>query len=60
MAYVIERESRSGRRYVGIYQAADGKYKSAGSPVGIDLSGILERKNAARRAWIASNVSGRT
>lgn len=31
MAYVIERESRSGTRYVGIYQAADGKYKSAGT-----------------------------
>jgi integrase len=31
MAYVIERESRSGARYVGIYQAADGKYKSAGT-----------------------------
>jgi integrase len=31
MAYVIERESRSGRRYVGIYRAADGKYKSAGT-----------------------------
>jgi hypothetical protein len=31
MAYVIERESRSGRRYVGIYRAADGKYKSAGA-----------------------------
>jgi integrase len=31
MAYVIGRESRSGRRYVGIYRAADGKYKSAGT-----------------------------
>jgi integrase len=31
MAYVIERESRSGRRYVGIYRTADGKYKSAGT-----------------------------
>ena len=31
MAYVIERESRSGARYVGIYPAADGKYKSAGT-----------------------------
>ncbi|HEX6525081.1 MAG TPA: tyrosine-type recombinase/integrase [Streptosporangiaceae bacterium] len=31
MAYVIERESRSGARYVGIYKAADGKYKSAGT-----------------------------
>ena len=31
MAYVIERESRSGARYVGIYRAADGKYKSAGT-----------------------------
>ena len=31
MAYVLERESRSGARYVGIYQAADGKYKSAGT-----------------------------
>ena len=31
MAYVIERESRSGPRYVGIYRAADGKYKSAGT-----------------------------
>ena len=31
MAYVIERDSRSGRRYVGIYRAADGKYKSAGT-----------------------------
>jgi hypothetical protein len=31
MAYVIERESRAGRRYVGIYRAADGKYKSAGT-----------------------------
>jgi hypothetical protein len=31
MAYVIERESRSGKRYVGIYRAADGKYKSAGT-----------------------------
>jgi integrase len=31
VAYVIERESRSGTRYVGIYRAADGKYKSAGT-----------------------------
>jgi integrase len=31
MAYVIERESRSGMRYVGIYRSADGKYKSAGT-----------------------------
>ena len=31
MAYVIERASRSGTRYVGIYRAADGKYKSAGT-----------------------------
>lgn len=31
MAYVIERESRSGTRYVGVYRAADGKYKSAGT-----------------------------
>ena len=31
MAYVIEREGRSGARYVGIYRAADGKYKSAGT-----------------------------
>ena len=31
MAYVIERDSRSGKRYVGIYRAADGKYKSAGT-----------------------------
>ena len=31
MAYVIERDSRSGKRYVGIYHAADGKYKSAGT-----------------------------
>jgi hypothetical protein len=30
MAYVIERDSQSGKRYVGIYRAADGKYKSAG------------------------------
>ena len=28
---MIERESRTGRRYVGVYQAADGKYKSAGT-----------------------------
>jgi len=27
----VERESRSGRRYVGIYRAADGKLKSAGT-----------------------------
>ena len=31
MAYVIEREGRSDARYVGIYRAADGKYKSAGT-----------------------------
>ena len=31
MAYVIERDSRAGKRYVGIYRAADGKYKSAGT-----------------------------
>jgi len=31
MAYVIERDSRSGKRYAGIYRAADGKYKSAGT-----------------------------
>ena len=31
MAYVIERDSRSGKRYVGIYRSADGKYKSAGT-----------------------------
>jgi hypothetical protein len=31
VAYVIERESRSGARYVGIYRTADGKYKSAGT-----------------------------
>ena len=31
MAYVIERESRTGSRYVGIYRAADGTYKSAGT-----------------------------
>jgi integrase len=31
MAYVIERDSRSGKRYVGVYRAADGKYKSAGT-----------------------------
>ena len=31
MAYVIERASRSGTRYVGIYLAANGKYKSAGT-----------------------------
>jgi integrase len=31
MAYVIERGSRSGKRYVGIYRTADGKYKSAGT-----------------------------
>jgi hypothetical protein len=31
VAYVIERESRSGTRYVGIYRAADGTYKSAGT-----------------------------
>ena len=31
MAYVIERESRSRTRYVGIYRAANGKYKSAGT-----------------------------
>jgi integrase len=31
VAYVIERQSRSGTRYVGIYRAADGKYKSAGT-----------------------------
>ena len=31
MAYVIERGSRSGRRYVGMYRSADGKYKSAGT-----------------------------
>jgi hypothetical protein len=29
VAYVIERESRSGPRYVGVYRAANGKYKSA-------------------------------
>jgi hypothetical protein len=31
MAYVIERESRTGTRYVGMYKAVDGKYKSAGT-----------------------------
>lgn len=31
MAYVIERASRSGTRYVGIYRGANGKYKSAGT-----------------------------
>jgi hypothetical protein len=31
MAYVIERESRTGARYVGMYRAVDGKYKSAGT-----------------------------
>jgi hypothetical protein len=31
VAYVIERASRSGTRYVGIYRAANGKYKSAGT-----------------------------
>lgn len=31
MAYVIERESRSGARFVGMYKAVDGKYKSAGT-----------------------------
>ena len=31
MAYVIERVSRSGTRYVGVYRAANGKYKSAGT-----------------------------
>ena len=31
MAYVIERASRAGTRYVGIYRAANGKYKSAGT-----------------------------
>ena len=31
MAYVIERASRSGTRYVGVYRAANGKYKSAGT-----------------------------
>lgn len=31
MAYVIERDGRSGKRYVGVYRAADGKYKSAGT-----------------------------
>jgi hypothetical protein len=31
MAYVIERASRSGTRYVGIYRAANGMYKSAGT-----------------------------
>jgi integrase len=31
VAYVIERAGRSGTRYVGIYRAANGKYKSAGT-----------------------------
>ncbi len=31
MAYVIERDSRSGKRYIGVYQAADGTRKSAGT-----------------------------
>jgi hypothetical protein len=31
VAYVIERASRSGTRYVGVYRAANGKYKSAGT-----------------------------
>jgi hypothetical protein len=31
VAYVIGREGRSGARYVGIYRAAGGKYKSAGT-----------------------------
>jgi hypothetical protein len=31
VAYVIERETRSGARYVGVYRAANGKYKSAGT-----------------------------
>jgi hypothetical protein len=29
--YVIERESRSGTRFVAVYRAANGKYKSAGT-----------------------------
>jgi integrase len=31
VAYVIERAGRSGPRYVGIFRAANGKYKSAGT-----------------------------
>ena len=31
MAYVIERASRADARYVGIYRAANGKYKSSGT-----------------------------
>ena len=31
MAYVIERAGRGGARFVGMYRAADGKYKSAGT-----------------------------
>jgi hypothetical protein len=31
MAYVSERENRSGSRYVAIYRTADGKDNSAGS-----------------------------
>ena len=31
MPYVIERESLTGSRYVGMYKAVDGKYKSAGT-----------------------------
>ena len=31
MACVIERASRAGTRYVGVYRAANGKYKSAGT-----------------------------
>jgi hypothetical protein len=31
MTYVIERDSLSGRRYVGIYRAAGGTYKCAGT-----------------------------
>jgi len=31
MTYVIERDSLPGRRYVGIYRAAGGTYKCAGT-----------------------------
>src|SRR6185437_15361772 len=31
VAYVIERAGRGGARFVGMYRAADGKYKSAGT-----------------------------
>ena len=48
MAYVIERASRSGTRYVGVYRAADGKYKSAGTYDSHDRAYEVAQKSVTR------------